>query len=108
MSELASPAGEQQGISDWIVTRRKASGKTQTELALEIGVGLRSIQRWEAGENLEHIASTMRLLSALGVRIEGGDLPTSVSAELLALRRELTAALAATSHAVQDALAALH
>jgi transcriptional regulator with XRE-family HTH domain len=79
-------------VGKWLRDRRKATGKTQAELAAEIGVGARSILRWEKGDNLEYVMTTMRLLSALGVSLDPeGALPASVSAELAALRQDLDA-----------------
>jgi transcriptional regulator with XRE-family HTH domain len=79
-------------VGKWLRDRRKATGKTQAELAAEIGVGTRSILRWEKGDNLEYVMTTMRLLSALGVSLDPeGALPASVSAELAALRQDLDA-----------------
>lgn len=77
-------------VGQWIKLRRRAAGKSQMQLATEIGTGVRSIQRWEGGKNLEYVMMTMRLLSALGIQLEGGELPRSVSAEVLSLRRDLT------------------
>ena len=76
-------------VAAWLRERRKAAGKTQMALAAEIGVGKRSIERWERGESAEHIATVLRLLSALGYDIgaPGAEVPQSLSAELAELRR---------------------
>ena len=49
----SNPAGvdDPQIVAQWLRDRRKAANKTQAELASDIGVGSRSILRWENGQN---------------------------------------------------------
>jgi len=98
-------------IAKWIRARRELAGKSRSELAHEIGVEARAIYRWENGQNLEYLATTVRLLTALGVRLPdddgAGELPASVSAELQRLRQELREALTASTREIEAAVAKL-
>lgn len=86
---------ETRAVARWLLERRRATGKSQAAIAAEIGVGKRSVERWEKGEHIEHVVTVLRLLSAFGYDLDEADrLPTSVSAELAELRRVVAASAA--------------
>lgn len=49
---------------------RKASGKTQEQVALETGVGVRLYQYYEAGEKRPSVDAAIRIAKALGTTVE--------------------------------------
>ncbi len=53
-----------------VKARRIERGLKQEELARLIGVGLRTVQRWDAGANVPQLRLRRRLAQILGVREE--------------------------------------
>ena len=73
-----------------IAQARRDSGKTQDELADLIGVGMRQVQYYEAGDSNPY--RTLRTIAEVTGRSVGwllhGDAPTELAAEELAARLE--------------------
>lgn len=58
---------------------RKALGLTQADLALAAGVGLRFVVELEAGKPTVRLGLVLRVIDALGVSLQLGDLATPIS-----------------------------
>ena len=58
---------------------RKALGLTQADLALAAGVGLRFVVELEAGKPTVRLGLVLRVVDALGVSLQLGDLTTPIS-----------------------------
>jgi len=58
---------------------RKALGLNQADLALAAGVGLRFVVELEAGKPTVRLGLVLRVVDALGVSLQLGDLTTPIS-----------------------------
>jgi y4mF family transcriptional regulator len=58
---------------------RKALGLTQADLALAAGVGLCFVVELEAGKPTVRLGLVLRVVDALGVSLQLGDLTTPIS-----------------------------
>jgi transcriptional regulator with XRE-family HTH domain len=80
-----SGSGPDRDLRAWLRELREAAGLTQEELAAAIGTDRRNVHRWEVAGHDPGGTMLLRLLSALGVRIEPpppGGVPRAVNAEL--------------------------
>ena len=76
----------------WLRQLREASGLSQEALASAVGTDRRNIHRWEVQGHDPGGSALLRVLSALGVRIEPpppSGIPRAVNAELHQLQEEL-------------------
>lgn len=99
----ASSPGDSGGeLSGWLRQLREQAGLTRGELAAAVGTDRRNIYRWEVEGHDPSGSVLLRLLSALGVRVEPPPPAAlrAVSEELLEIRAELREAvdLSATLH----------
>jgi transcriptional regulator with XRE-family HTH domain len=95
--------GPDRDLRAWLRELREAAGLTQEELAAAVGTDRRNVHRWEVAGHDPGGTMLLRLLSALGVRIEPplpGGVPRAVNAELRELdgRFADAADAAATRH----------
>jgi transcriptional regulator with XRE-family HTH domain len=77
----------------WLRELREASGLTQEELATAVGTDRRNVHRWEVAGHDPGGTMLLRLLSALGVRLEPpppAGVPRAVNEELSGLERRIT------------------
>jgi transcriptional regulator with XRE-family HTH domain len=84
----------------WLRELREASGLTQEELASAVGTDRRNVHRWEVAGHDPGGTMLLRLLSALGVRLEPpppGGVPRAVNAELNDLEGRLADAAEAAA-----------
>lgn len=92
---------DQQKIGEFLSRVRKERGMTQAELGEKLGVGQRTVSRWETGRNLPDISLLQPLCDTVGItvaellngeRTEGDSLPAeranSAITGLLALWKE--------------------
>lgn len=95
----SSPDDSGGGLSGWLRQLREEAGLTREELAAAVGTDRRNIYRWEVEGHDPSGSVLLRLLSALGVRVEPPP-PAAVRAvneELLELRAELREAAEASA-----------
>jgi transcriptional regulator with XRE-family HTH domain len=88
-------AAQTDGSADlrtWLRELREAAGLSQEALATAVGTDRRNIHRWEVQGHDPGGSALLRVLSALGVRIEPPPptgVPRAVNAELRELQAEL-------------------
>jgi transcriptional regulator with XRE-family HTH domain len=82
-------------LSGWLRQLRERAGLTRGELAAAVGTDRRNIYRWEVEGHDPSGSALLRLLSALGVRVEPPPPAAlrAVSEELLETRAELREAV---------------
>lgn len=104
MGRTAAPPAREAGIglADWLRRLRESAGLSREELAAAIGTDRRNIYRWEIEGHDPGGSVLIRLLSAVGVRLDPpppGAL-AAVNAELRSLRARIdeTAEAAASRH----------
>jgi transcriptional regulator with XRE-family HTH domain len=79
-------------LRTWLRELREASGLSQEALATAVGTDRRNIHRWEVQGHDPGGSALLRVLSALGVKIEPPPpigVPRAVNAELRELHEEL-------------------
>jgi transcriptional regulator with XRE-family HTH domain len=100
--------GDERDLRSWLRELREAAGLTQEELAAAVGTDRRNVHRWEVAGHDPGGTMLLRLLSALGVRIEPpppGGVPRAVNIELRDLH-ERVASVAEAAAARHDELLA--
>ncbi len=60
-----------EALGSLIRRRRKSLGLNQTELAGVAGTSLRFLSELERGKSTAQLGATLRVLAALGIRLEG-------------------------------------
>lgn len=53
-------------LCDWIRTARRDRGWTQQEVALRVGITVRSVSGWERGKAIPHVGTLEALARVLG------------------------------------------
>jgi transcriptional regulator with XRE-family HTH domain len=88
----AAAHSDSDDLRAWLRQLREASGLSQEALATAVGTDRRNIHRWEVQGHDPGGSALLRVLSALGVRIEPPPptgIPRAVNAELHELQDEL-------------------
>jgi transcriptional regulator with XRE-family HTH domain len=88
----AAAPSDPDDLRSWLRQLREASGLSQEALASAVGTDRRNIHRWEVQGHDPGGSALLRVLSALGVRIEPPPptgIPRAVNAELHELQEEL-------------------
>jgi transcriptional regulator with XRE-family HTH domain len=88
----AAAPSDPDDLRAWLRQLREASGLSQEALASAVGTDRRNIHRWEVQGHDPGGSALLRVLSALGVRIEPpppSGIPRAVNAELHELQEEL-------------------
>jgi transcriptional regulator with XRE-family HTH domain len=88
----AAAHSDSDDLRAWLRQLREASGLSQEALASAVGTDRRNIHRWEVQGHDPGGSALLRVLSALGVRIEPPPptgIPRAVNAELHELQEEL-------------------
>jgi transcriptional regulator with XRE-family HTH domain len=103
----SSPDGSGGELSGWLRQLREQAGLTREELAAAVGTDRRNIHRWEVEGHEPSGSVLLRLLSALGVRLEPPPpgAVRSLMEELLDLRAELREAADASAGRHDELLA---
>lgn len=109
MNSAAASSPDDSGgeLSGWLRQLREQAGLTREELAAAVGTDRRNIHRWEVEGHEPSGSVLLRLLSALGVRVEPPP-PGAVRAlseELRELRTELRDAADASANRYDEILA---
>jgi transcriptional regulator with XRE-family HTH domain len=92
MRGVRAAAPEPSDLRTWLRELRQAAGLSQEALASAVGTDRRNIHRWEVQGHDPGGTALLRVLSALGVRIEPpppAGIPRAVNAELHELQEEL-------------------
>lgn len=103
----STPDDSARELSGWLRQLREQAGLTREELAAAVGTDRRNIYRWEMEGHDPSGTILLRLLSALGVRLEppAPAALRAVNEELRALRAELREAADVSAARLDELLA---
>jgi transcriptional regulator with XRE-family HTH domain len=103
----SAPGDSGRELSGWLRQLREQAGLTREELAAAVGTDRRNIYRWEVEGHDPSGSVLLRLLSALGVRVEPAPPAEmrAVNEELLDLRAELREAADVSAARLDELLA---
>jgi transcriptional regulator with XRE-family HTH domain len=102
--------GSSRDLRQWLRELREAAGLTQEELATAVGTDRRNVHRWEVGGHDPSGTVLLRLLAALGVRIDPPPpegVVGAVNAELRSLGERMADAAGAAAARHDELLARL-